>query len=100
MFFKHVYDGQKLNETVLGENLQTAETEELICSLMVHQIEFADVIALNKMDLLPESEVESVKKAVQALNSKATIIPCEYGKVRSILYTLHLFCIGFCPSSD
>ncbi|KAK1734889.1 zinc metallochaperone GTPase [Skeletonema marinoi] len=56
----------------------TEESEESIVQLLIDQIEFANVILLNKIDLLlsgdKESSIEHIKAVLQKLNPKATII--------------------------
>ena len=85
MFLKHLHNAKQLNETELAKGMEEAqESQELICQLMANQIEYADVIALNKTDLLLPDDVKDVNKAVKALNPKAKVIPCTYG---CLLYT-------------
>ena len=82
MFLKHLHNAKQLNETELAKGMEEAqESQELICQLMANQIEYADVIALNKTDLLLPDDVKDVNKAVKALNPKAKVIPCTYGEV-------------------
>eukprot|EP00892_Ulva_mutabilis_P000080 jgi/Ulvmu1/10072/UM006_0019.1 len=81
MFFKHLHSSKRLNETELAQDADTEEAEALICQLMASQIEYADLIALNKTDLLPPGELEDVTKAVQALNRKSKVITCTQGEV-------------------
>jgi G3E family GTPase len=46
-----------------------------VTDLLVDQIEFADVILLNKVDLCPKDEVKRVETLVRRLNPGAKIIP-------------------------
>lgn len=57
------------------------EGEKSIVDLLIEQIEFADVILFNKIDLVTEEEKESTIKLIRKLNPGARIIPTEYGKV-------------------
>jgi G3E family GTPase len=63
-----------------------------IVNLLTDQIEFANVILLNKTDLLSRGEVGELKAILQALNPKARLIESEFSKVEpaQILNT-HLF---------
>jgi G3E family GTPase len=59
----------------------TPEDERTVSDLMVDQIEFADVIVLNKIDAVDAASRESVRSLVRKLNHRAKIIECNYGKV-------------------
>lgn len=82
-FFKHLHNSKRLNETELGQNADTEEAEALICQLMANQIEYADIVALNKTDLLRTDDLEQVTKAVASLNPKSKVITCQQGQVPS-----------------
>ena len=58
-------------------------------SLLVDQIEFADVIILNKTDIATPAEREAARAIVRSLNAGARIIEASHAKVdpRSILDT-------------
>ena len=45
------------------------------------QVAFADVLILNKTDLVDESELETIKKKLKAINVHAPIIESQYSKV-------------------
>lgn len=47
----------------------------------MEQVEFANVILLNKIDLVSEAEKESVMKVVKTLNPKAKVFTTEYGVI-------------------
>ena len=53
----------------------------LIVDLMTQQVEFADVIVINKTDLATKETLERVQKAVCALNTGAKIITTVQSKV-------------------
>ncbi len=57
------------------------EDERTLADLLIDQIEFADVIILNKIDLLDEQELERLKAAITRLNPGAEVIPAERGRV-------------------
>jgi G3E family GTPase len=52
-----------------------------IVNLLTDQIEFANVIILNKTDLVPPKTVGLLKAAIQKLNPSAKIITSEFSKV-------------------
>ncbi len=59
-----------------------AAEERTIVDLMVEQIEFANVIILNKMDLIDgEEERKTVRALVRALNARARIVEAAWGGV-------------------
>lgn len=52
-----------------------------IVNLLTDQIEFANVIVLNKTDLVTADELGMLKAMIKKLNSEATIVTSELGKV-------------------
>ncbi|MCQ4160706.1 GTP-binding protein [Roseomonas sp. GC11] len=57
------------------------EDGRLLVDLLVEQAEFADVIVLNKWDLVPPAERGTVVALLRALNPTAEILPAEQGRV-------------------
>ena len=55
--------------------------EEDIENLVIQQIEFCNIILLNKASELAPDELGKVKEIVRALQPKAEIIECDYGDV-------------------
>ena len=55
--------------------------EEDIENLVIQQIEFCNVILLNKASELDPDDLGKVKEIVRALQPKAEIIECDYGEV-------------------
>ncbi|KAL9182827.1 hypothetical protein ACHAXT_004106 [Thalassiosira profunda] len=51
-----------------------------VCDLLVEQTEVADVLLLNKIDIL-QGGVEATKEVAKALNPRAKIIATSFGKV-------------------
>ena len=62
----------------LGPDEQDEESEPTVVQLLIDQIEFANVILLNKIDLLKEGDresmIEEIKNLVARLNPKAKVI--------------------------
>ena len=54
-----------------------------VCDLLVEQTEVADVILLNKMDLL-EGKIENVKQVITALNPRAKVMMTYFGKIEKL----------------
>lgn len=63
--------------------------DRCVVDLLVDQIEFADVVVVNKIDLVSEAEKAQVTGIVRALNPKARMVFAEFGRVplREILNT-------------
>ena len=59
----------------------TKRGEEDLENLVIQQIEFCDVVILNKVSDISKSELERVKKAVKALQPSAKIIETDYCEV-------------------
>ena len=62
-----------------GEVLKEAERgEENLENLVIQQIEFCDIVLLNKVSLISEEELRRVKMAIKALQPGAKIIDADY----------------------
>ncbi|EHK43780.1 hypothetical protein TRIATDRAFT_284539 [Trichoderma atroviride IMI 206040] len=59
----------------------TPEDERTVSDLMVDQIEFADVIILNKIDMVNGEVKAQILDLVKQLNHRAKILESKYGKV-------------------
>ncbi len=55
--------------------------ERTLVDLLVEQIEFANVILLNKVDLVTKKELDIVRAVIRGLNAKAKIIETLHSKV-------------------
>lgn len=55
--------------------------ERTITDLLIDQIEFCNVIVINKTDLLPKQEVNKLYKILKHLNPEAKILTSQFGKV-------------------
>ncbi|MFC0298302.1 GTP-binding protein [Geobacillus jurassicus] len=80
-------------ETLLDRQQAVDETDSReIADLLIEQIEFANVIIVNKIDLVSAEEAQKLQTVLQKLNPEAVIIPATFGQVPldSILNT-HLF---------
>jgi G3E family GTPase len=63
--------------------------DRTIVNLLTDQIEFANVILINKIDLISEDQLEELRAIIQKLNPEASIIVTEKSKVvlESVLNT-------------
>lgn len=58
------------------------EDERAIVDLLVEQVEFADVLVLNKCDLVEDpDELDRLEAVVRSLNAGAKIVRAEHGRV-------------------
>ena len=56
----------------------TKRGEEDLENLVIQQIEFCDIVLLNKVSEISKEELVRVKKAIRAIQSEAKIIDCDY----------------------
>jgi G3E family GTPase len=57
------------------------DDERTVTDLLVQQVEFADVIVLNKTDLMKPVEVATLEGVLKALNTRASIVRTSHGAV-------------------
>ncbi len=77
-FLKDYEEAQYLQET--GESL-SEEDERSVADLLVDQVEFADVILINKTDLAKTADTDRLTAILKTLNTHARIIPVTQGQV-------------------
>lgn len=63
-----------------GESLGE-DDERTIVDLLVDQVEFCDVLILNKMDLINEADKNRLIAILHSLNPRAKIVNAEFGKI-------------------
>lgn len=63
-----------------GESLGEEDTRSLV-GLLVEQIEFADVVIVNKAGAATPEQLAVVKKLVASLNADARIVTADFGRV-------------------
>lgn len=69
-------------ESLLDRKQAVDEMDEReIADLLIDQIEFANVIVLNKTDLISESKLQELKAVIQKFNPEAKIMESEYSCV-------------------
>lgn len=57
------------------------EEERTITDLMVDQIEFANVIIINKIEAVSKKQIEKIEKIINSLNPVAKVIKTSYSRV-------------------
>jgi len=58
-----------------------AEDDRGIGALLIEQVEFADVIVLNKTDLIDEHHLQQLERLLRDLNSTAKLVRAKFGDV-------------------
>lgn len=70
------------DEFGLGDALTKANTgEEDLASLVIQQIEFCNIILLNKASEISKDELAHLKAIIQEIQPKAMIMECDYGDI-------------------
>ncbi|WP_042167013.1 GTP-binding protein [Streptomyces sp. NBRC 110035] len=57
------------------------DDERTVSDLLIDQVEFADVLVLNKLDLVGEADADRVRGVLARLNPTARLIPAVHGRV-------------------
>ena len=76
-------------DTISERQLNSEEDDRTIVNLLTDQVEFANVIILNKTDLVSPHQLGELKAIIKKLNPEATLLTLEFGKVpaKAILNT-------------
>ena len=77
-FFKDFGSPEKLTDRALTD---IDGDDRTIVNLLTDQIEFANVILLNKTDLINKSHLGVLKATIQKLNPSAKILESSFGKI-------------------
>lgn len=80
------------DEFGLGDHLQQEHGEEDLASLVIQQIEFCNIILLNKASEILPDDLAHLTAVIKEIQPQALIMPCDYGDIDldKILNT-HLF---------
>lgn len=76
-FLKDYEEAIDLKEKNLALN---EDDDRTIVDLLIDQVEFANVILINKTDLVPEREVAKLEAILHKLNPEARLVRSEFGK--------------------
>ncbi|MFJ8787400.1 GTP-binding protein [Streptomyces sp. NPDC102476] len=77
-FLPELESGDELTERGLD---QYEDDERTVSDLLMDQIEFADVIVLNKLDLVDEEAADRLRATLTHLNPAARVVPAVHGRV-------------------
>lgn len=64
-----------------GDLMRQNIDEDDIESLLIQQIEFCNIVLLNKASEVQKDDLKRIKEIIRALQPKAEIIECDYGNV-------------------
>ena len=64
-----------------GDLMRQNIDDDDIESLLIQQIEFCNIVLLNKASEVQKDDFERIKEIIRALQPKAEIIECDYGNV-------------------
>ena len=78
-----IVDALRMKDEFAGglDLLNTDIDEEDIENLVIQQIEFCNIVLLNKASEVSPEELHRLEEIVRALQPQAEIIPCDYGDV-------------------
>ncbi len=72
----------KSTETLKDKGQEISEDDERsVIDLLTEQVEFANVIVINKIDLVDKEKLVQIKAIIRSLNAKAKILETKYSKI-------------------
>ncbi|WP_180685636.1 GTP-binding protein [Streptomyces gossypiisoli] len=77
-FLAELDSGDELVERGLD---QYEDDERTVSDLLIDQVEFADVIVLNKLDLVDAATADRLRATLTRLNPAARVVPATHGRV-------------------
>ncbi|MBP1996370.1 GTP-binding protein [Paenibacillus eucommiae] len=89
----HFWDDYHTRETLKDRGQEVGEDDTRnIVHLLVNQVEFCDVLIMNKCDMVSEEQLEKLETALRGLQPRAKIVRTVHGQIdhKEILNT-HLF---------
>lgn len=75
-----MYEGFDSGKALTSDE-ETAGTNRVPEEVLLDQIEFCDVLLLNKCDLVPSEELNTIEAVLSALQPRARIIRTEFGNI-------------------
>ncbi|MFB1082217.1 GTP-binding protein [Jeotgalibacillus sp. JSM ZJ347] len=78
-------DDLESGETLLDRKQTDDEQDERdVSDLLIDQVEFADLIILNKIDLVSTEEADAIRVLLKTLNPDAKILTASYGQINPL----------------
>lgn len=71
---------EELNSNI-ADQLEDSDCDPDIINLIMNQIEFCNVVLLNKCDLLKDEQIVEVKQIIKSIQPEATLIQTKYADV-------------------
>ena len=62
-------------------SLMDGDTEKPLADLLVEQVEFCDVLVLNKCDLVSDEDIDEIEETVRKLQPRAEVVRTEHGRI-------------------
>ncbi len=75
-----MYEGFESGTTLTSEKT-TGGTDRVPEEVLMDQIEFCDVLLLNKCDLVPDEELEEIEAVLRTLQPRAELVRTEFGQI-------------------
>ncbi|UOQ48788.1 GTP-binding protein [Gracilibacillus caseinilyticus] len=76
------WEDYQSEDLLIDRQLHVSDDDERgIVDLLIDQIEFANVIVLNKIDMLSDREVAKLTNVLHKLNPEAKIVPASFGQI-------------------
>ena len=79
--FNFIRDFGSADSLIDRQQSRDDEDDRCVVDLLVDQIEFADVIVLNKTDLVTREKLDLVTGIIKGLNPQAKLFESQFGKV-------------------
>ena len=82
-FFSYFETSKTVQDDAMGLDQEaiSPEDERSLVGLLTEQVEFADMIVLNKTDLVNKTTLGRVRGAITRINPRAKIVESSFGKV-------------------
>lgn len=77
-FLKDIEQADYLSDRKLELDEEDTRT---ISDLLIDQVEFADILIINKVDLVSADDIDKVRSVIQKLNPEAKVLTSSFGKL-------------------
>ena len=76
-----IWDGFKSGQALVDDSVVADDDDRVPEEALIDQIEFCDVLVLNKCDLVPDDALDEVEAVLKTLQPRAEIIRTEHGAI-------------------